>query len=81
MGKFLNDNGARILAARDEVAGARNATPTQVALAWIMARPSITAPIASASKLEQLPDLLASASLNLTASDVARLDAASAWKA
>lgn len=80
VGKYLNDRGACILAALDEVAAARKTTPTQVALAWIMARPSVTAPIASASKLEQLGDLIASASLHLTGAEVARLDAASAWK-
>lgn len=80
VGKYLNDKGARILAALDEVAAARKATPTQVALAWIMARPSVTAPIASASKVEQLGDLIAAAGLHLTGAEVARLDAASAWK-
>lgn len=80
VGKYLNARGTRILAALDEVAAARNATPTQVALAWIMARPSVTAPIASASKVEQLGDLIASADLQLSAAEVARLDAASAWK-
>ncbi|CAA0087394.1 Protein tas [Starkeya nomas] len=79
--KYLNPKGLGILAALDEVAAARGATPTQVALAWIMARPSVTAPIASASKVEQLGELLASASLQLTGGDIARLDQASAWKA
>jgi len=80
VGKYLNARGTRILAALDEVAQARGATPAQVALAWIMARPSVTAPIASASRLEQLPDLLAAAELSLTTAEVARLDAASDWK-
>ncbi|MCJ8143657.1 aldo/keto reductase [Ancylobacter sp. A5.8] len=76
--KYLNERGKRILAALDDIAGAHGATPTQVALAWIMARPSITAPIASASRIEQLGDLIASASLNLTSQDIARLNTASA---
>lgn len=78
--KYLNDRGLRILAALDQVAGAHGASPTQVALAWIMARPSVTAPIASASKVEQLGELLASAALRLTGAEIARLDQASAWK-
>ncbi|MCS0494365.1 aldo/keto reductase [Ancylobacter sp. MQZ15Z-1] len=79
--KYLNDKGRAILAALDEVAAAHQASPTSVALAWIIARPSITAPIASASKVEQLGELLAAAELNLTSGEIAKLDAASAWKA
>lgn len=78
--KYLNPRGEGILAALDEVAAAHGATPTQVALAWVMARPSITAPIASASRVEQLGDLIASVDLALTGADMARLDKASAWK-
>ncbi|MBB3772149.1 aryl-alcohol dehydrogenase-like predicted oxidoreductase [Angulomicrobium tetraedrale] len=75
---YLNPRGLRILAALDEVAAAHGASPAQVALAWIMARPSLTAPIASASRVEQLADLFAAASLTLAPADMARLDAASA---
>ncbi|MDQ0510575.1 aldo/keto reductase [Ancylobacter amanitiformis] len=75
---YLNARGLRILAALDAVAAARGATPAQVALAWIMARPSLTAPIASASRVEQLGDLFASAALTLSPTDMARLDGASA---
>ncbi|WP_428029082.1 aldo/keto reductase [Ancylobacter sp.] len=78
--KYLNPRGEGILAALDEVAAARGATPTQVALAWVMARPSVTAAIASASRIEQLGDLLASADLALSGADISRLDKASAWK-
>ncbi|SCW77350.1 aldo/keto reductase [Ancylobacter rudongensis] len=78
--KYLNPRGERILAALDEVSAAHGATPTQVALAWVMARPSITAPIASASRVEQLGDLIASADLALTGAEMALLDTASAWK-
>ena len=56
---YLNERGLRILAALDEVAGEIGATPAQVALAWLMARPSITAPIASATRLEHVEDLIA----------------------
>lgn len=76
--KYLNPRGLRILAALDDVAAGHAATPTQVALAWLIARPSITAPIASASRVEQLHDLLAAARLPLTAAEIAQLDAASA---
>lgn len=77
IGKYLDDRGQRILAALDEVAAQLNATPAQVALAWVIARPGITAPIASATKLEQLEDLIAAARLRLDAQAIARLDEAS----
>ncbi|KAF1068872.1 MAG: Aldo-keto reductase YhdN [Pseudomonas citronellolis] len=76
---YLNERGVAILAALDEVAERLNVTPTQVSLAWLIARPSITAPIASASRLEQLPDLIAATHLQLSADDIHRLDAASAY--
>jgi aryl-alcohol dehydrogenase-like predicted oxidoreductase len=77
MGNYLNERGLRILAALDQVALHHGATPTQVALAWLMARPSITAPIASATRLEQLNDLIAAARLHLDASDIEKLGQAS----
>ncbi|MGO9356505.1 MAG: aldo/keto reductase [Xanthobacteraceae bacterium] len=76
--KYLDGKGPKVLAALDEVAAAAAATPAQVALAWLMARPSITAPIASASKPEQLNDLVKAATLKLSAAQIAALDAASA---
>lgn len=78
--KYLNDRGRSILAALDEVAARHAATPTQVALAWLMARPGLTAPIASASRVEQLGDLTAAAHLRLDQASMDRLDAASAWQ-
>jgi aryl-alcohol dehydrogenase-like predicted oxidoreductase len=75
--KYLDGKGPKVLVALDEVAGASAATPAQVALAWMMARPSITAPIASASKPEQLEDLVKAARLKLSAAQVASLNAAS----
>ena len=51
-----------------------DATMAQVALAWLMARPSVTAPIASATSLAQLADILKSVELKLTADDMAALD-------
>ena len=76
--KYLNPRGLRILDALDQVAKHHNATPTQVALAWLIARPSIAAPIASATNLQQLDDLARAASLELDASSIALLDKASA---
>ncbi len=76
--KYLSGRGPKVLAALDAVAGETKATPTQVALAWLIARPSITAPIASASRPEQLDDLIKAVSLTLSKAQIAALDAASA---
>jgi aryl-alcohol dehydrogenase-like predicted oxidoreductase len=76
--KFLNDRGFRILAALDGVAKEYNSNPTRVALAWLMARPSITAPIASATSLEQLKDLTEAVHLQLSPAAIEQLNAASA---
>src|SRR5436190_16915206 len=75
--KYLDGKGPRVLAALDDVAKATAATPTQVALAWMMARPSITAPIASASKPDQLGDLAKATTLKLSQAQIAALNAAS----
>jgi aryl-alcohol dehydrogenase-like predicted oxidoreductase len=75
--KYLAGKGPRVLAALDEVARASAATPTQVALAWLMARPSVTAPIASASKPEQLGDLVKATTLKLSPAQIAALNTAS----
>jgi len=76
--KYLQGKGPRVLATLDQVAAATDATPAQVALAWLMARPSITAPIASASRPDQLADLIKATALKLSAAQIAALDAASA---
>ena len=75
---YLNERGLRILAALDEVAGSLRATPAQVALAWQMARPGLTAPIASATSLPQLRELMGAAQLKLPPEAIALLDHASA---
>jgi aryl-alcohol dehydrogenase-like predicted oxidoreductase len=75
---YLNPRGQRILAALDEVAGAHDAKPSQVALAWLLARPGISAPIVSATSVEQLKELFGAAELNLDAAQIAALDRASA---
>ena len=79
--KYLNERGFRILAALDRVAQNLNATPGKVALAWLMARPSITAPIASATTVEQLRDLIDATSLKLDAESIQLLNQASTWSA
>jgi aryl-alcohol dehydrogenase-like predicted oxidoreductase len=76
--KYLNPRGLQILAALDAVAAAHGATPAQVALAWLMARPGITAPIASATSVAQLRELMGAAQLSLAPDEIAALDHASA---
>jgi aryl-alcohol dehydrogenase-like predicted oxidoreductase len=78
--KYLTEKGMKVLAALDEVAGRLHSTPARVAMAWLMARPAITAPIASATSTEQLADLTESAKLQLDAAAIKRLDEASAWR-
>ena len=76
--KFLDARGLRILAALDDVAAAKHASPAQVALAWLIARPGLTAPIVSATSVEQLHELLGATTLQLDAAEIAQLDLASA---
>jgi len=75
--RYLNPRGLKILAALDDIAAHHNARPAQVALAWLLARPGVSAPIVSATHLAQLHDLLAAARLSLSAQEMATLDAAS----
>jgi len=76
--RYLNPRGQGILAALDDIAAAHNARPAQVALAWLIARPGLSAPIVSATSTAQLHELLAAARLSLSAQEMAQLDAASA---
>jgi aryl-alcohol dehydrogenase-like predicted oxidoreductase len=76
--KYLNERGSRILKALDETAAQYNSTPARVALAWLIARPSITAPIASATSLEQLKDLIEATKLQLDQASIETLNKASA---
>ncbi|HMA07150.1 MAG TPA: aldo/keto reductase, partial [Ramlibacter sp.] len=78
VGKYLNPRGLRILAALDEVAAGTGSTPARVAVAWVMAQPGITSPIASATSLEQLRELIAAAQLVLDPKALALLAKASA---
>ncbi|WP_333764428.1 aldo/keto reductase [Streptomyces sp. IBSBF 2390] len=73
-----SERGGRVLAALDEIAAAHGAPVATVALAWLAAQPTITAPIASARTVEQLPDLLGVARLTLTDDDLKKLTDASA---
>jgi aryl-alcohol dehydrogenase-like predicted oxidoreductase len=73
---LAQERGPRVLAALDEVAAAHGAAPASVALAWLRAQPTVVATLASARTLDQLPPLLASATLTLTDAEVAALSAA-----
>jgi aryl-alcohol dehydrogenase-like predicted oxidoreductase len=77
--RYLNPRGERILAALDEVAAAYGVTPAAVALAWVMAQPTITAPIASVTRVTQLADFTAAARLELGEYGLDRLNRASAY--
>jgi len=78
MAAYLDERGLGVLGALDEVAAEAGATPAQVALAWLADRPGVTAPIASATSLAQLEELLGVLTLELSAAQMERLSAASA---
>jgi aryl-alcohol dehydrogenase-like predicted oxidoreductase len=75
--KYLNERGLKILGALDEAAQLTGSTPARVAIAWVMARPAITAPIASATSLAQLDELVQASRLVLDGETLALLDRAS----
>ena len=75
---YLNPRGERILAALDAVATRHDAKQSEVALAWVIARPGVTAPIASATSVEQTSGLVRAAALRLSPEDIEELDRASA---
>ena len=74
--EYLNARGERILAALDTVAKRRAAKPAEVALAWLIARPGVTAPIASATSVEQVASLVRATELALDTDDVRLLETA-----
>jgi aryl-alcohol dehydrogenase-like predicted oxidoreductase len=76
--KCVDPRGMRVITALDTVGVRHGAKPAAVALAWMMAKPAITAPIASATSVEQLADLVAATRLTLDFEDVRTLDEASA---
>jgi aryl-alcohol dehydrogenase-like predicted oxidoreductase len=75
---YFDARGLAILKALDTVAARHGATPARIALAWLMARPGVTAPIASATSLEQLADIMRAPSIKLSREDIVALDTASA---
>ncbi len=77
---YMNDRGFAVLAAVEKVASKVGATPAQVALSWMVHRPGITAPIASATSVGQLTEILGAIELKLGDDATAELDKASAWK-
>jgi aryl-alcohol dehydrogenase-like predicted oxidoreductase len=81
MDQYFNRRGLAVLDALDSVAAEAGATPAQVALAWLAARPGVTAPIASANRLAQLDELLPAMELELQTAQIERLDAASSQPA
>ena len=76
--KMMDERGMRILAALDQISAAKSGTQAQVALAWVMAQPGLTGPIASATSLSQLDELMGAARMKLTDEDLTALDRASA---
>ncbi len=79
MKRYFTERGFKILAALDNIALQYDVTPTQISLAWLMARPSITAPIVSATTLDQLKDLVKATALTLDAHAIDTLTKASAY--
>ena len=79
MKTYLNPRGLRILDALEAVAASHKAKSAEIALAWAMARPGVTAPIASATSLEQADSLIRAAELTLSEADMAALNEASAY--
>lgn len=78
--KYMNDRGFRIIEALDDVAKELHATPAQIALAWLIGRPTVTAPIASATNLTQLKELIAATKLKIDEAAMDLLNRASDWR-
>lgn len=78
--RYLNDRGFAILGALDQVAAGRGLTVAQVALAWLLSQPVITAPIIGANSVAQLTESLAAAGVRLSAEEMDALGKASAWE-
>lgn len=78
MKPYLAPRGFRILQALDDMAAAKGVKPAEVAVAWLMHKTAVTAPIASATTLEQMESLIRSAQVTLSHQDMAQLDAAGA---
>lgn len=78
MDKYMDGKGPAVLAVLDSIGARMGATPAQIALAWIMAKPAMAAPIASATSVTQVQELLGALNVTLSAADMAALDRASA---
>ncbi len=78
VGKYINPRGLAVLDALDAVARQHNSTPAAVALAWLIAQPGITAPIASATSESQFLTLVAATQLQLDPASIERLNQAGA---
>ena len=78
VGRYMTPRGERVLRALDAVAASYRSTPAAVALAWLIARPSVTAPIVSATSTDQLKSLIQGVELQLDAASIEALNAASA---
>lgn len=76
---YLNPRGYAILKALDDLSAQKKSSPAQISLAWLMARPGITAPIASATSLEQLNDMMKAARIELDDRDIKKLNEASRY--
>lgn len=77
--KYLNERGFKILKALDDVAAQYNVSQSAIALAWLIARPSVTAPIVSATNLDQLKEFVTAANLKLSDETIEALNTASAY--
>jgi len=77
-GSYFSTEGLKVISLLEDIAQERGTTIATTALAWLLTRPHIAAPIASARTVEQLPDLMAAASLTLTEPEIHRLDETSA---
>ncbi|HET6671973.1 MAG TPA: aldo/keto reductase [Agromyces sp.] len=78
LARHLGRRGHRVLAALDEIAFAHGVAPATIALAWLLAKPTIVAPVASATRPDQVEALLAAASVDLHRSELVELDRVSA---
>jgi aryl-alcohol dehydrogenase-like predicted oxidoreductase len=76
---YMNERGFAVLTAVEQVASKVGATPAQVALSWMVHRPGMTAPIASATSVSQLKEIVAAVDLKLDPDSTSALNTASAW--
>lgn len=80
MDKYMNDNGFKVLEALDQVSRKHDSTPATISLAWLLAQPTITAPIVSATSIQQLQSIIDAPNILLDTEDMTSLDKASEWR-